>query len=219
MLQKFAFLCAICGVQLACAGPAAQPSARAVASPVASIDPWAQGQTRRVRSTTLDFAIELKLPDKEHWTIKDGPGWLILEHAQSASRVALRTWRAERLVRRAECEAEARLKRPEIPLVREDTVIERRLFAAPADFESELSVGVEATPFGLSGFAIVFGSSVGRCYAAVFTTTQAGGSAEQQIATRLGLAVDQILSRVRVRSVDERAPRRRLISTPRAPSE
>ena len=76
-------------------------------------------------------------------------------------------------------------------------------------------MGVEPSAQGVAGYAIAIGSSVGRCYAAVFTTAVSDGAAEQEVAARLGLVVDRVLSGVRVRSVDERAVRRRLVSTPR----
>ena len=178
-----------------------------------------EGSAGRVRSHRLDFPIELALPDKASWLIEEGPTWLVAEHRPSSSQLALRTWRAERVVRRAECEAQARLGRPTIPIVNEETVVERRPLTAPADFDSELVVGVEPTVLGLSGYALVIGASVGRCYAAIFTTSVQGNDAELVVAARLGLAVDRVLSHVRTRSVDERAPRRHLVVTPKAAPE
>ena len=159
------------------------------------------------------------LPDKEHWQISEGPTWLVAEHHSSSSQLAVRTWRADRVVRRSECEAQARLGRPTIPIVHDEAVVDRHALAAPSDFDSELVVGVEPSALGLSGYALVIGASVGRCYAAVFTTRVSGKELEREMATRLGLVVDRVLSHVRVRSVDERAPRRHLIVTPKAAPE
>jgi hypothetical protein len=174
------------------------------------------GPSRRVRSRALEFPIELDLPSKDSWQVSDGPTWLVAAHSASSSLLAVRTWRADRLVRREQCEAQARLARPSLPIVRDDAVLERRALSAPAQFDTELVVGVEPTGGGLSGYALAIGASVGRCYAAVFTTAVNGTLAEQEVATRLGLAVDRILSGVRLRSVDERAVRHRLIYSPRA---
>jgi hypothetical protein len=176
------------------------------------------GPALRVRSRELDFPIELALPSKPSWQIADGPTWLVLRHAQTSSELAVRTWRAERLVRRSDCEAQARLARVSIPIVRDESLVDRRPFAAPSDFDTQLAVGVEPTAQGLSGYAIAIGASVGRCYAAVFTTRVSGTGAEQEIAARLGIAVDRILKSVRLRSVDERAVRHRLLVTPTAPT-
>jgi hypothetical protein len=148
--------------------------------------------------------------------VSDGPTWLVAAHPASTSLLAVRTWRADRLVRRAECESQARLARPSLPIVRDDAVLERRALSAPAGFDTELVVGVEPIAGGISGYALAIGASVGSCYVAVFTTAVNGTFAEQEVATRLGLAVDRILSGVRLRSVDERAVRHRLIYSPRA---
>ena len=202
---------------LAAGGCAAAPkpaTAPAKPSVAASSARFPDAAATRVRSRDLDFPIELHLPDKPAWRITDGPTWLVAQHAQTSSELALRTWRAERLVRRTDCEAQARLARPAIPVVRDEAVVERRALATPADFDTELVVGVEPSAQGISGYAIAFGASVGRCYAAVFTTHVTGAGAEQEVATRLGSAVDRIFSTVRLRSVDERAVRHRLIVTP-----
>jgi len=208
------------GISLLLVGCAAQP-ARVPRSappntPVQSSPHLPEAKSERVRSRTLALPLELRLPAKSEWRISDGPLWLEAEHAPSVSKLALRTWRTERITPRSECEADARLGRPSIPSVREESVVERRAFAAPAGFDSELVVGVEPTPLGVQGYALVFGANVGFCYAAVFTTTAAGGNAEREVAARLGVAVDDILSSVRTRSVDDRAPRRRLVSTPKS---
>ncbi|MEO6603442.1 MAG: hypothetical protein ABIQ16_26400 [Polyangiaceae bacterium] len=198
---------------------ASAPARRAgPAKPIAhtaGVHDFPDGPTRRVRSRTLEFPIELSLPSRDTWQLSDGPTWLVAAHAASSSLLAVRTWRADRLVRRSECEAQARLVRPSVPIVRDDAVLERRALGAPASFDTELVVGVEPTAEGLSGYALAFGAGVGSCFAAVFTTAVSGSLAEQEVATRLGLAVDRILSGVRLRSVDERAVRHRLISSPR----
>jgi hypothetical protein len=171
-----------------------------------------------VRSRELDFPIELELPSKSSWQITDGPTWLLLRHTQTSSELAVRTWRAERLVRRSDCEAQARLARVSIPMVRDEALIDRRASAVPLDFDTQLAVGVEPTVQGISGYAIAIGASVGRCYAAVFTTSVSGKGAEQEVAARLGIAVDRILNSVRLRSVDERAVRHRMLVTPATPA-
>lgn len=163
----------------------------------------------------LDFPIELALPDKDGWQISEGPSWWVADHRVSSSRLAFRTWRADRTVRRSECEAQARLARPTLPILHEEAVIDRRTLSAPADFDNELVLGVEPSALGISGYALVIGAGVGRCYAAVFTTSVTGRDAELEVAARLGLVADRVLSDVRVRSVDERAPRRHLVVTPK----
>jgi hypothetical protein len=168
--------------------------------------------SERVRSRKLDLPLELMLPEKATWIVTEGPSWLEIEHFQSSSRFAFRTWRAERLVRRVDCAAQARLLRPTIPIANDESIIDRRPFVAPAGFDSELVVGVEPSAQGVTGYAVVFGASVGFCYAALFTTTVGGAGAEQEVAARLGVAVDRVFSSVRTRTVDDRAVRRRLVA-------
>ncbi|MEO8906246.1 MAG: hypothetical protein ABI627_32380 [Polyangiaceae bacterium] len=204
-----------CLVALACSAPAPRPARAPV--PVAAGPTtvrFPDGASGRLRSKDLDFPIELRLPSKPEWQVTDGPTWLVARHAATSSELALRTWRAERLVRRTDCAAQARLARTSIPEIHDETVVERRAFGTPADFDTELVVGVEPTAKGLSGYALAIGASVGRCYAAVFTTRVDGSGAEQEVATRLGVAVDQIFASVRLRSVDDRAQRHRLLAMP-----
>jgi hypothetical protein len=213
----------ICGFFLAattiagCAPVQQRPPAPKADARSTSPNGFLEGSAGRIRSHVLDFPLELTLPGKASWELAEGPTWLVLEHRPSSSQLALRTWRAERLVRRNECEAQARLARPTIPIEHEEAVVDRHALSAPADFDSELVVGVEPSALGIAGYALVIGASVGRCYAAVFTTRVSGKDAELEVAARLGLVVDRVLSQVRIRSVDERAPRRHLVATPKAP--
>jgi hypothetical protein len=214
-LAVFSGLFAVVG----CASAVHEPAASVPHAPPAPSGGFLDGRAGRLRSHTLDFPIELTLPDKANWQIAEGPSWLVAQQPSTSSQLSLRTWRAERVVRRAECEAQARLGRSAIPIVHEEGVVERRPLSAPAEFDNELVVGVEPNGLGLSGYAVVFGASVGRCYAAVFTTSVIGKTAELEVAARLGLVVDRVLSHVRVRSVDERAPRRHLVVTPKAAAD
>jgi hypothetical protein len=198
----------------ACASPQHEP-AKEPAHPTPAPSGFLDGTVGRIRSHVLDFPIELSLPDKPHWQVSEGPSWLLAVHASSSSQLAIRTWRADRLVRRAECEAQARLERPAIPIVRDDAVVDRHALSAPPDFDNELVVGVEPSKLGIAGYALVFGASVGRCYAAIFITSVSGKDAEREVAARLDLVADRVLSHVRVRSVDERAPRRHLVVSPK----
>ena len=58
---------------------------------------------------------------------------------------------------------------------------------------------------GLEGYVLAVGSTIGRCYAAVFITRATGSGADEAIGRRLALIVGGVLGRVHVRSVDERA--------------
>src|SRR6187402_220541 len=98
------------GLSLSVAGcaPAAPMIASASPAPATATLPSASspaGDARRVRSRTLDFPVELRLPGKDSWQI-DERAWLVAKQASTHSELALRTWRAERLVRRADCLAQ-----------------------------------------------------------------------------------------------------------------
>lgn len=217
LVKALLFTCglALGGLLQACAGsPPPHSAASRPVTPERVHLPGGVGS--RVRSHSLDFPVELALPSKASWQISDGPLWLVLDHGLSGSRLALRSWRAERLVRRDDCEAQARLERLSLPVVHEEAVVDRRQFPAPADFDTQLVVGVEPTAQGIFGYAIAIGASVGRCYAAVFTTRVDGAQAEDEVAARLGIAVDRLLSSVRLLGVEARAVRRRLVVTPAA---
>jgi hypothetical protein len=207
----------IFGFLLAITGCSTRPSMAPAHAPSAAWSPSAgylDAKSDRVRSRSLDFPIEFMLPAKASFRISDGPVWLDAEQRESSSAFAFRTWRADRLVRRDECERQARVARVTIPALPEDAIVDRRAFAAPAGFDLELIVGVEPSTHGVAGYAMVFGASVGRCYAALFSTEVAGAGADREVAARLGFAVDRVLSGVRARSVDERAPRRHLVASP-----
>ena len=211
LVQRAACFLVVASVLVsACAGSHPAPVAPpASAPPRAAGGHFPDGPAHRVRSQALDFPIELMLPERDSWQISDG-AWLVAEHAVTSSRLALRTWRAERLVRRSDCEAQARLALSSLPTIREEAVVDRRALSAPAELDTELVVGVEPSARGISGYAVAFGSGVGRCYAAVFTTSVNDAGGEREVATRLGIVVDRVLSGVRVRSVGDRAVRRRI---------
>lgn len=153
------------------------------------------------------YSLELELPDRENWFVDDQTTpWFVARHAATRSEIVARIWRAPRLVRREECETQARLWRPAIPKTADESVMERRVITTPAGFSGELVVGVAplSASSELQGFAVVFGSSVGRCYALVYTTTAAGRGADAALGRRLAIVADEIVPRVRLRGIDER---------------
>jgi hypothetical protein len=207
----------LAGILLALAGCASPTvNARPVAPPPVTPPAanFADGDLGRLYTRSLEFPVELSLPDRKSWAIADGPNWFVATQSSSRSVLSLRTWRAARLVRRADCIAEAKLGRPGIPVLDDDSLVERRPINAPPGFDSELQVGVTVQPDGVHGYALVFGANVGRCYAAVFDTTTEGQGADAEVARRLRSMVDDVFEHVRLRGVDERAVRHRLVSTP-----
>jgi hypothetical protein len=179
--------------------PAERPPPRG-AGPELSSTGWGLVSSAR-------YSIELSVPERDLWHIDDSSSpWFLARHVATRSELALRTWRAARTVKRAECEQQARLWRPNIPQTPEESVVERRMVAAPEGWSTELVVGVAPAPTAgeLQGFALAFGVAVGRCYALLYTTTDRGRGAEITIARRLGVVADEVVPSVRVRSIDER---------------
>lgn len=145
------------------------------------------------------------LPERAHWRMRARGTFVELEHSASGSRITLRAWRASRLVRPAECEAEVRLARPDLPRATPETELERARVEYPEGFDAELSVGVEPAEDGARGHATLVGTTPGRCLFVAFETVATGASAAIHVADRLTIAVEGILPRVRIPSVDARA--------------
>jgi hypothetical protein len=97
---------------------------------------------------------------------------------------------------------------PSLPDPAEESAVVHRSLRAPTGYHGALVAGVRL-PAGdgtLEGFALAFGATVGRCYAAVFETRASGAGAEQRIGRRLGVVVSGVLERIEARVVDDRAP-------------
>jgi hypothetical protein len=149
--------------------------------------------------------LALTLPDQRYWRATPRGTFVEVVHAASSSRLTLRLWRAPRLVRPSECEAEARLARPDLPRVVAETELERAHVDYPQGFHTELSVGVEPIERGARGHAIAVGAATGRCVFMSFETVASGVRAAEEVADRLSIAVEGILPRVSVPSIDARA--------------
>jgi len=150
----------------------------------------------------------VKLPQRTAWAVDDQTSrWLLLRHPPSQSELRVRTWRAARLVRPEECERQARLWRPGIPMPSADTALDRRKLFQPRGYVTRAVAGVR--PVGrtgaLEGFVLAFGATIGRCFAFVYTTHARGTGAEAAIGDRLALVADGVLPAVRIRSIDDRA--------------
>jgi hypothetical protein len=151
--------------------------------------------------------LEVEVPEVAQWQYRAGKSWVRLEHAPSDSTLELWLARAERGARPSDCEARARLERPDLFRPAPETTIETRVLDAPAEFRSELTVGLSAKPgdTALSGYVVAFGATVSRCFAAQFTTRVEGGSgAELELARRLDLIASRTLPRIALRGVEDR---------------
>jgi hypothetical protein len=148
----------------------------------------------------------LTLYDPARWQATRAGSFAALTHAPSRSTITLRVWRAPRLVRPAECEAEARLARPSLPRIEPESIIDERPLEAPTDFDGALVVGVEPSPNGSTrGFVLAVGAAVGRCYVFAFETQADGAEAAAVVGDRLRTAADQIAPSVALYDVERRA--------------
>lgn len=149
------------------------------------------------------FSLRVPLPAAAGWTVDDArERWLLLRHPATNSELRLRTWSAPRLVRREDCAEQVRLWRGALP--DPSTILQQRELASPPGYGSQLTLSVHDVDGGLRGQALVFGATIGRCYAALYHTHARGIGAEAVIAERLSFVVEDVLSRVDTLTVDDR---------------
>ena len=147
------------------------------------------------------------LPDARGWRARPNSTFVILEHGATQSRLVLRVWRAARLVRPAECEAEARLARPALPVLDPATRIEERALTVPSGFDVRLQVAARpGEGASVVGSALAIGAGVGRCYLAAYETVADGPHAAELVADRLSGVVQGIFETIQVESADGRVP-------------
>ncbi|HEY3493526.1 MAG TPA: hypothetical protein VGK73_02525 [Polyangiaceae bacterium] len=149
----------------------------------------------------------ITLPDAGAWHASRAGSFVLFEHRPSASTIALRVWRAARLVRPSECEAEARFLRPGLPAVAPASRIDERRLTAPADFDVRLVVGAEPGPgTSVRGSVLAVGAGIGRCYLASYETHADGAHAAERVADRLDALVRGFFETVELESADRRIP-------------
>jgi hypothetical protein len=158
-----------------------------------------------------DMPLEISLPGGRRWRQSRSGSFALFEDARTRSRLAVRVWRAARLVQPAHCEAEARLARPDLVAVEPSTVIEERAISAPQGFHGVLRVAAVPAEVGrVRGVVVAVGAAVGRCYFAGFETWSEGEHAAETVAERLAAMVSSTFDVVRIVEVEER-----VLTTPR----
>ena len=158
------------------------------------------------------FALEVRLPQREQWRVDDrSEPWLVATHGASTSSLLVRAWRAARLAKPDDCEAQARAWRKSIPEASPDSIVDEANAAVPEGYSTHVLVGVHPAadePDAIDGYLLAFGATVRRCYALVFTTRGRGEGAEAEVGDRLGLVAGGILRTLRMRGVEDRGPQR-----------
>lgn len=155
------------------------------------------------------FSLTVSLPELERWQIEDvREAWWTARHAPSQSELAVKTWRTSRLARREDCSKQIALWRPKAPNPEAEpaTVVDRRALESPAGYQTELVVGVRRSGAGgkLEGYALAVGHTIGQCYAALYTTSATGTSAEATLGTRLALFGDAVMPRIERVGIEDR---------------
>ena len=182
------------GLLVSCAASTERVRAKAEPAPVAS------GLDAGFRSVEArGQGLELLLPDADGWRHdpRDTRAW-VATHAATRSRLLARVWRADRIVRAADCERELRELRPDLPTLEPEERIEQRRLRVAGDFSAELTTGaVHANASELTGHGLSFGSDGRECLALVFTTQAEGDAAARQVGERLGIVSRTIFERVR----------------------
>ncbi len=198
------------GLVLAC-GPTPSATTQAGASPSSP-----SGPERAPESSGFDGAageweareagLRLRLPDRAGWSELASKDWVVLQHPRAHASFRLRLTRAARLVTPNECLDDARLRDPELPVLDEEEVVERRALVAPDHFSGEVVLGVREAGPSVHGYAVARGAAIGKCYVAVFESAASGAGRESVIAARLR-AIAQSLDSVEVPSVEDRLGR------------
>ena len=199
----------VAAAALACGcGPAEQPAPAVAPRPAASDDssspldafPTAPGAARYKRVMSKRMQLSIPLPDREGWVmVRDASSFLVLEHAATSSRLAVRVWREDDTTSRAGCEESVRRSR-QVP--ERAHSIDSRAVDVPAGFDTHADVGLgDGGPSApISGYLLAFGASARRCFALVYTTAAEGTRAEQVVGDRLAVMQTLSLEGIRLKS-------------------
>lgn len=196
---------------LACAPPP-EPARRAVAPTPAGTNALQAG-FRSIEATGQ--GLELDLPDADNWRrdARDARSFVAV-HAATRSRLLVRGWSADAVVRAADCERQLRQLRPDLPTLAPEQRVEDRPVRVAGDHTAWLMVGVAPSPgsaASLEGHALLFGSDGRHCLALVYSTSADGAAAAPQIiGERLGSITRGTFERVRRLAIEGRVqvPRR-----------
>lgn len=193
------------------AGCGGAPSARAPSPPVTPAPPPERAHEVWEKVVLSDVPLEVALPGGPRWRQSRSGTFTLLEDARTRSQLVIRVWPAARLVQPEECEAEARLARPSLPVVEPSTLIEERVLDAPRGFHGVLRVAAVPAEVGqVKGVVVAVGAAVGRCYVAALETRSDGERAAEVIADRLAAMMSLMFQTVRIIDVEER-----VLTTPR----
>ncbi len=151
------------------------------------------------------FMVELPIPDAEHWSVDDhSDRWLVAQHAPSKSMLWVREWHEGSVVTHAQCEAEARLLRPDLLGRDESALVDRRVLGAPPDFDTEVGFSVRRAKSALGGVAVAIGANLRTCLVMAYATRADGPNAPAIIGQRLALVAERVFGRAATRTIEDR---------------
>lgn len=152
-------------------------------------------------------SLRLSLPDHQDWLLDTSSRWWVARHAPSTSELRVRFWPAARLATPADCEAQARLWKPDLPRPSEAEIVEVLELPQPSGFRGPVTVGVRpASNQAVEGYVVSFGATIGGCLATFFVTRAQGPGRESAVARRLSLIAHDLLPKLRSLRVEDRAP-------------
>lgn len=203
-------ICACCSSRPATSPSAPEQTASRPAAPEQPAEPVPAtadlgGEWNVVEA--LGQSVELPIPAADSWTVDESSRWWHVRHTSSNSELLVRTWPAPRSASPRSCEQQARLWRPELPEISDESTVATNRLDAPEGYLTELRVGVDAEPAarGVTGHALAFGSRPGRCLAMAYTTSAHGPSAQAIVAARLATITSDGFAKVHEISIDDRA--------------
>lgn len=130
------------GLLLSCAASPPPPPERMLPAPAV-----ASGLDAGFRSVEASGqGLEFLLPDADGWRHdpRDTHSW-VATHAATRSRLLARSWKADSIVRAADCERQLRALRPDLPALAPEERMERRELTVAGDYAAELTTGARAS--------------------------------------------------------------------------
>jgi hypothetical protein len=176
------------------------PGCRASAPPAATVpnpvvdkaDRLGDPRTTFERVALRRFRLGIELPDPSGWhPRKEKSRFALLDHAETGSELAVRSWLEYERVSSQTCEASARLFR-DLPRGGDVLLRERR---AIAGFDAEVTVAVLPGE-AMRGYVTAFGFRGRTCFAFAFRTEARGADRRQTIEARLAMIDERTLNRI-----------------------
>lgn len=154
-------------------------------------------------------SLTFPLPDADGWRRdrRETRSW-VASHSATASRLLVRAWQHDAIARVDDCERQARLWRPELPVLGPEELVETKQATLAGSYASQVSVGIlaedPAAPDTLQGHALAFGSDARSCLVLAFSTAASGPGALRVVAERLGVISEAVFRGARRLEIDER---------------